>query len=503
MFFTFIKCRLYDEEVCVAMADKADRMREDMYYIAGKVNVPEEKREEFNRYVLELLYKCGIRRLVKRKVNGRSFNLVEPPKPDKNGIVKFNYSIFEQKERKINTYNMNTCELVTPDRGYNEFGVVMNLIMVLQECYSDGSCYFMSEDRPSHYADSYLMMLNSLFDKIFDLPHRRRMWEVEYFFRTSYSKEVADKALEKIIEMLPYVGGELKCDFKELSTVMFLGRDSITISEEANNLVREDIAKAGHSIRYEYLYKIVKGLTEKDEAKLRVYLRQLAVMDKFKRQELAKQDDDYGIIAELSQHLLPPVIVHTYALAKGEEFWDIWNSLNIDSSGYRDIIRYEEEDEGEPKNYKLPLYKVYQRSNEDEFLEFWDGDNLILSEDMENAIQVWKDTFHKLQVPANYDTEKELANILTELDELWNRRYVDLEFVKEVTKHKEDDNYKKALMVLKSTMDEYATWFPELTRTQANRWVAKGGMDVIGYVKMQAFTSLMINNKQRKNIFGF
>lgn len=488
------------------MADKADRMREDMYYIAGKVNVPEEKREEFNRYVLELLYKCGIRRLVKRKVNGRSFNLVEQPKPDKNGIVKFNYSIFEKKERKINTYNMNTCELVTPDRGYDEFGVAMNLIMVLQECYSDGSCYFMSEGTPCYYVDGYLELLNYLLGVIFDMPHRRRAWEVVHFFGTSCPDEDVDKIIKKYFFFIPYMNGMHKYDSAEALPTLFLQDDKIDIREATYAMERSDINENSIGYLHELLYMKITDLLKNGEDKIGDYIGRLITMDKKHREELAKREDEFGIIAEISLYVLPPVLVHAYGVAIGKSFWDVWNDYGIDGPGYRDIIRkpgVNIRDESKAEDYMLPYYKAIRRENQDEFLEFWDGDNLILSENMENAIQDWKDTFHKLQVPANYDTEKELADILTELDELWNRRYVDLEFVKEVKKYKKDDNYKKALMVLKSTMDEYATWFPELTRTQANRWVAKGGMDVIGYVKMQSFTSLMINHKQRKNIFGF
>lgn len=37
-------------------------MYENLYKMAGNVAIPEEKREEFNQHVLQILYKGGIRK---------------------------------------------------------------------------------------------------------------------------------------------------------------------------------------------------------------------------------------------------------------------------------------------------------------------------------------------------------------------------------------------------------------------------------------------------------
>ena len=46
-------------------------MKDNMFCLAGKVNIPAEKRNEMNRYVLEIMDKCGIRKTVEMTVAGR------------------------------------------------------------------------------------------------------------------------------------------------------------------------------------------------------------------------------------------------------------------------------------------------------------------------------------------------------------------------------------------------------------------------------------------------
>ncbi|MDO5785617.1 MAG: flavodoxin [Eubacteriales bacterium] len=53
---------------------------------------------------------------------------------DENGMVEFDYSIFEKKSRICSTYDTKSCTLETREQGYSEFGVTMNLIMALIEC---------------------------------------------------------------------------------------------------------------------------------------------------------------------------------------------------------------------------------------------------------------------------------------------------------------------------------------------------------------------------------
>ena len=46
-------------------------MKDNMFCLAGKVNIPAEKRNEMNGYVLEIMDKCGIRKTVEMTVAGK------------------------------------------------------------------------------------------------------------------------------------------------------------------------------------------------------------------------------------------------------------------------------------------------------------------------------------------------------------------------------------------------------------------------------------------------
>lgn len=97
-------------------------MRDDLYKLEGIVMIPANEKAEFNRYILQILDVCGIRKTERIELDGRVITVARRPMPDGQGIVSFDYSIFEKKKRKTATYNTNTCELITPDRGYSEFG---------------------------------------------------------------------------------------------------------------------------------------------------------------------------------------------------------------------------------------------------------------------------------------------------------------------------------------------------------------------------------------------
>ena len=70
------------------------------------------------------------------------------------------------------------------DPGYNEFGIVMNMIMVLQEAYTNGGCYFIKSGK-LYDVEIYLLLIQGVLGEKVTLPGRIRMSEVYLFFRNS------------------------------------------------------------------------------------------------------------------------------------------------------------------------------------------------------------------------------------------------------------------------------------------------------------------------------
>lgn len=82
---------------------------DDKYKIVGTISIPEEKREEFNRNVEKVLDVFGIRQTEKRMVGDREITVLKKPEADEDGIVRFNYSMFEKRVREGDSYNTKTC----------------------------------------------------------------------------------------------------------------------------------------------------------------------------------------------------------------------------------------------------------------------------------------------------------------------------------------------------------------------------------------------------------
>ena len=470
-------------------------MADNMYQLAGKVNVPVEKRNEMNQYVLEIMDKCGIRKTEKMTVAGVEVTVVGPAQPNADDIVMFDYSIFEKKRREISTYDLNTCELCSEDRGYNEFGVVMNMIMVLQEVYTNGGCYFVQSGKLCDIR-GYLFLLQGVLGKRITAPVRVRMWDTYLFFRNL--AEYQNIAYKDLLDDCSKSYGEL--DMEQLFAVFEVENQELMFPDKKRISCREEINSASPLSRTEYAYRILCDMNEDEKSTMESFLAKLLNLDLSERKALSAQPDAKGIIAELSLYVLPARLILAYAQAVQKDFWEIWDSFG--GKGYSDIIRKDDPQDADPDLRKLLFYKVIQRENEDEFLEFWDGRNLSLSQDMQECIRSWKEEFSGISVPPDMLAECFLAKIIIRLKDIYFR-YVDKAFVAEFIEHGNDLDHQKALILLEQLLDEGQEYFPELTGEQADEWIIQRKRNDFDRVAISALVSLLTNKRQRKKIFGF
>ena len=148
------------------------------------------------------------------------------------------------------------------------------------------------------------------------------------------------------------------------------------------------------------------------------------------------------------------------------------------------------------------------RKNDDEFLEFWHGEAMDLSDGLEERLRQWSARFKELAgstESADMGTGMEtcLAQVIGEMYEIWGCRLVDGVFVREFLGHPDDGRYMAALRLLREMMDEDTGYFPELTKRQANRWIIKRNRDRADITAMSALQSLFINHAYRQEILGF
>lgn len=474
-------------------------MCDDLYKLEGTVMIPDNKKAEFNRYILQILDVCGIRKTERTELDGRVLTVVRRPTPDGQGIVSFDYSIFEKKKRKTATYNTNTCELVTPDRGYSEFGVVMNMIMVMQEAYSAEHCYFMYKDEPCP-VDAYAVLIRSVLGIRLEFSNRAKLWDMLLYLKNTVEYQNVTS------EIVWHAYSFDFCDFiaEQFLAVLDIDSEKLTVPDEPFKGEKADIKDAPKASLKYYVHQIMLEVIKNGEQEsLDSFLRELLNADMQKRQELTG-NSQYGLIAETSLYVLPSVIVHAYALAIQHNFWDVWKKLGI--TGYSEIItkkrtagsaQYKEDKK------ELSFYKAIQRDYEDEFIEFWEDGDLYFSGNMKERLSDWKEHFKETRPEENFRMEPFLAQIIIDLDQDWGCRLADQEFITEFMEHREDDNYKRAILFYRELMDQDIRYFPELTRKQAIQWVLRNNRNPFEFTAMSAFQSLLINHRHRYEILGF
>ena len=482
-----------------------------IYCIEGKVSIPEGRRAEFNENVRKLFRLCGIRKLEEVEIAGRICTVVHEPEPDDRGIISFDYSIFERRKRKISTYDMNTCELHAEDCGYEEFGLVMDLIMTMQEAYSTEHCCLMRQDQISGVY-GYALMIERTADIKLTFPNREKIWSMLLFLKSTGKYEGID--YEIIYDKFPYGYG--KIDIEQLAACMACSFKSPYKPETLFNGEKSELKYAGMMQRVYYVYELLCSLLEREgEEKVREFLKDLLERKLPERECLAEREDAFGSIAKASLYDLPPCIVTAFAWALQKEFWEVWFSLEI--TGYEDVETREEKapqkeaaketDEKEPKKKKRIFYKAILRDNEDEFLEFRDMQDLYLSDDMKRNLEGWKELYEQIDesevrnLDGNWETY--LADILREMETIWNCRYADREMVWEFRDHCSELPYQKALLTFRMLLDEEIKYYPELTRRQVKEWIVRRACGEENRTRISGYASLLGNHIKRFELLGF
>lgn len=482
---------------------------DNIFWIEGKVSIPEERRAEFNENVQKLFRLCGIRKLEEIEIAGRICTVVHEPEPDDGGIISFDYSIFEKRKRKISAYDMNTCELHAEDRGYGEFCLVMNLIMTMQEAYSTEPCYLMQENQISNVY-GYALMIEQTTGVKLSFPNREKIWNMLSFLKSTGKYEEID--YEIIYDKFPYGYG--KIDIEQLAACIACSFKSPYKPEKLFNGEKSELKYVGMMQRVYYVYELLHGLLEREgEERVREFLKDLLERKLPERECLAEREDAFGSIAKASLYDLPPCIVTAFAWALQKEFWAVWFSLAI--TGYEDIETSEEKEsqkeaaketeETEPKKKKRIFYHMILRDNEDEFLEFRDIQDLYLSDDMKQNLEEWKELYAQISEAEveNMNGEAYLADILREMEDIWGCRYADREMVMEFRDHRSELPYQRALLTFRMLLDEEIKYFPELTKRQVKAWVVRRACGKEARTRINGYASLLRNRTKRFELLGF
>lgn len=468
----------------------------EFYRLVGDMTIPEEKREEFNELVIKLLNRCGIRRVKEINILGNTFTVLEKALPGLDGMIYFDYSIFEKKRRGICSYNMNTCELSLGDCGFQEFGLVMMLLMIMQESYSATRCYLTRGNNIKRVKE-YALVIEDILGIQLQFPYRIDVWGLYMFSR--------ENPLCNEIKAENVWGGIADDNLREpdLYQMLDVAYISLKINPEREHVTfsKEEIKKSRYADKEKYLYSIYLQLLEREE--LEKYVKRLLDMPIQERKELAKENTDYGCIAEISLYVTAVTLIRELSYAKKVDFWEMWNQLAV-SNMYQDYIKEKEKfSKGDKERLGLNFYEAIMRECEDEFLGVWENRDLTLSDDMRACIETWKEKYDAIDIVEDFDMKKEVLAILSDLSTDWNITFVDEEFIDDFLTSNKNIKYKKGIKLLREMMDQNVSFYPELTRKQAVQWVIKHSRSKFDSIEMIVLMRVLASDKTRKKIFGF
>ena len=475
------------------------------YWYSGKVNVPAEQREQFNADVLEILKQCGIRKIKEILVGNKEVTVTTLPCPDENGIVTFDYSIFEQKLRKPATYNTNDCTLKVEDRGGNEYGVAMNLILVLQESYSNGSGYVM-HGKNIMKVYGYMALLSTLLNRKIWNRGRENLARLLLALRQTPDGKGAklDGAMTLQTKEFDHFWGH------ELDACLDLLLDYDGCDYELESRSRFDIncrsLLAGESFSTRRARIIIYNVLRKEyianKSSVIKFVKSLVHLSFEDRKELAKESGEKGFLAECSLSVSAYVFIASIAAIEKCSIDDIWKEFGMDV--YDDyIVAKECLTEADAKWERTDLYPIICRNNQDEFIELWDGENLTLSTELQQNIAEWKQRISAMKDNPDLDVEATLGNILEDMTDMWKCRFVEESFVSNILSHKEQPEWRKALLVLQEILYSEPAALPELDGELAIYWSWSYRDQKADAVMASAYCSLLANDTQRKCVFGF
>lgn len=284
-------------------------MRDDLYRLEGTVMIPDHKKAEFNRFILQILDVCGIRKTEQTELDGRMITVVRQPAPDGQGIVDFDYSIFEKKKRGTASYDTNTCELTAPDVGYEEFAEVNGDIV---------------NDR------FYTGWLNHILGTRFSMKKRFRLWDNVEKYALERVEDYQEPTVKEVMQFIP-VGMRYAAGGVEFSDLMYitLGTESLTEDEIEPDTYPADVYGCKKALE-----AFIKA-EQKEDAIQEIW--ELIKKDRHERERIGCRE--LSDVGRFSLILPARVIAYLTAEITKESFWEHWKEIH--ETVYHDEIMKE------------------------------------------------------------------------------------------------------------------------------------------------------------------
>ena len=458
------------------------------YFLAGTPVIPDDMKPTITKKILTLLDKGGIRNSQRIKVGDNDYTVAALARPDKNGIISFNYSIFEKEERGVSTFDTNTFELTFRNCAEDEFGLIIIAIQVLLEVYSSVPCFLCNDKRPM-YIGKFVALLEFLLDEKIETRNGTNAWDMYEFFHKSEVYEDIDffEAYEKCFNL----------GSKQMYLAFSLCKDTVTLTDDVAKMSFSDVLKGEHFDKIEYLYRLF--IKHSSDPGFEQWLSGILSFDAENMEKAIQPDEDYCHMAEISSHLYTQEIIKTYSISINADFWTVWDRMGCIEK--QEIVDEDVDTIYKMRNRKISLHDVLIRDYDDEMFGWCDCEDLKLSVKLKKALTKWKNSFNRMQVTPDVESEDILEDIMYIISVVWRCRYIDKAFVDDFMRNKNDPNHKKWLLILKNFIIKGIEDFPELTEFQAIIWTLIMSRDSYDKVLIAGFTSLLGNPEQRDRFF--
>lgn len=495
----------------------------------GDIEIPEEKKKEFNENMIKLLGLGGMVNFDNVSLYGKEVTLISPVSLNEDGTCHFHYNYFEDEVWEDAGYDSSSNSLWSEKIGNNEFNFVICAGYFLTELYSED--YGLAIENGDILKDpGYVQWINYILDKDFSLEKRFELWK-------HYERYALDKIQNgySTSEIKPYdvfkfipIGLEDYMGGTELADIFYIANGT----EEG----MEDVSSGNYAKEVLQLKRELERFYKKYPNNGKDTIWQLITMPLEKRKCI--KGTNYDILAEASVRIAARVFVYLSAEILKFPFWEEW--LNLYYQVYNDEIvpQYVSDivlnkrkihrtaslgkmktseflrNDGFFTFYNTPEEIKHKKNyyiSDDDLMFWWDGSEKIqLSDDMINHISEWKQDYEEIRKTItteeinSYDMLKNLMNALEYANNYYRRIFSFKNMFYEFLEHSKNVNYIAAVRLFEKIIEDNKEEGCIIEFAEG-RWemTSKNVTFNAGRVMIKRFLSFMANKKLRDIYFEF
>lgn len=497
-------------------------------YYTGKMDIPDEKREEFARQVAKLLYYGGMMHFEQISMYGHDMGLLKPVELYPGGKVNFHYNYFEDDSWETAVFDADKAYFHSEKIGGQEFCDVVTAVHFLYEMYDDG--FGFTEINGEIVNDrQYVGWINHLLGTEFSMKKRFRIWEnmEEYALGRvgRYKEPIEVDAMEFIPADMRYEAGGT-----ELSDLLYItyGTETLTETEVEAGTYPADIYGCKKAL--EAFFESNSG----EDAVSRIW----ELLGKNREERKKTKGTELGDIGIFSLILPARVIAYLTTELKKQGFWEQWKGIYrtvyhdermkkytskalekerkalieepvpsvrtstfLRQDGYFIFYDTPEELKGKP-NYYI---------SDDDRLYWWDGtDEVILSEEMDKWLRELAVRHKEIAMEINGDMAdadgflREFLALLAGIDQYYKRIFPFQSMFYEFLQNGCKVEYRAATELLKRLSDENREEGKVIEKAKYS-WdiISRNVTHNIGRMRLKRYLSVMANRALRQKFFGF